>query len=56
MKKLIILDYERGETHVYLYSEEVWPQDSNLDKLVEAFGHKVENCEYMSTYNDLIIH
>jgi hypothetical protein len=56
MKKLIILDYSTGIAHLYLYSEEVWPDGSNLDKLIEAFGHNLENCEYMSTDKDLIIH
>jgi len=56
MKKIIILDYYNGEAHSFSYSTEKWPEGSNLDLLVEAFGFKLENVEYLVTDKEIIQH
>lgn len=56
MEKLIVLNYSTAEVHIYSYSTEKWPEGSNIDKLVESLGHRIEDVEYMTTDKEIIQH
>lgn len=43
MKKIIILDFETGEVHIYNYSDK---EDSDEDFL-RSIGHSPSNCQWM---------
>lgn len=56
MKKLIILDYEKGELHTYSVKEQ--SDDDYYEDLINKFGHSLKNCEWMivDSDNDIIVH
>lgn len=50
MKKLIILDFTRGETHIYTVKTL-----EDYENLIEKLGHNIDNCQWMIVDNDLQI-
>jgi hypothetical protein len=59
MKKLIVLDYIKGECHSY----NITPPEGSMEKYnqfiddkIQAFGHDLDNISYMITEDDIIIH
>ena len=55
MRKIIILDYNTKQAHIYNYSLEQYPENSNLDLLIEKLGFELNSIDYMSTTEDKII-
>ena len=53
MVKLIILNYETAEIHIYSVTEK--EEDEGYEDLVEDFGHNLSNCHWMVAYNELKI-
>lgn len=47
MRKLVILDFTKGETHIYSAK-----QLDDYEELIEKFGHNINNCEWMIVDND----
>jgi hypothetical protein len=50
MKKLIILNYEKGELHTYSVKEQ--SDDDCYRDLIDKLGHNLKNCEWMIVDND----
>lgn len=50
MKKLIILDYEKGELHIYSVREQ--PDDEYYEDLIDKFGHSFSNCHWILVDDD----
>jgi hypothetical protein len=56
MKKLIILDYTTGEAHCYTYDAVKHPESEDVERLIETLGHSVNNCNWMTSDQEIIIH
>ena len=53
MKKLIILDYVTGETHIYnVYVSEELP----IEEVIERLGFNTNDCHWMCSSKDIIFH
>lgn len=63
MQKLVILDYDKWQTHIYSINSNKEPEDE-IDKheyyvnLIEGFGHSYNNCNYivLDKEEDIISH
>lgn len=50
MEKLVVLDYNTAEVHVY----NVGPEDLNISKFLKSKGHRSATCNWMFTTNLII--
>ena len=51
--KLIVLDFDKNIPYVYGVSEET--QKKDLEKRIKEKGHRIANCQWMITKNELIV-
>lgn len=56
MKKLIILDYTTGVAHCYSYDTLKHPKSEDVENLINTLGHNINNCDWMVTNEEIIIH
>lgn len=56
MKKLIILDYSTLVAHCYTYDTLKHPKSEDVENLIDTLGHNTDNCDWMVTNEEIIIH
>jgi hypothetical protein len=56
MKKLIILDFMTGECHCYTYDTAKHPESEDVENLIDTLGHNINNCDWMVTSQEIIVH
>ena len=52
MEKLVILDFNTGEVHIYNMDMKV----KCVEDLISKLGHRANDCQLMFTSNDIIFH
>lgn len=52
MEKLVILDFNTGEVHIYNIDMKV----KCVEDLISKLGHRVNDCQWMFTSSDIIFH
>ena len=55
MKKLVILDFGKEETHIYTVKDGTTEE---YEELIEKLGHNINNCHWqiLDSGNSIIIH
>mgnify|MGYP003112656057 CR=1 FL=1 len=51
--KLIVLDFYKDITYIYTMNEN--DNEHNVDEFLVTKGHRLENCQWMLTKNEIII-
>ena len=59
--KIAVLDFEKAEVHIYKNEQSAFFEDSddNVEDFLENKGHKLSNCQWMTSENDeldIVIH
>ncbi len=54
--KLIVLDFNKGITYIYTLEKKLRDyKQENIEQFIEFKGHKINNCQWMITENEVII-
>ena len=49
----VILDFETGQVEIFNTDYE---QEPDMDELLDSLGHRANDCQWMYTEGDIIIH
>lgn len=53
MEYLTILDFTTGEVHIYPVQFE---QEPDMDELLDILGHRANDCQWMFSSNNIVVH
>ena len=53
MEKLVILDFVSGTVEIYNTD---YVQEPDMDELPDSIGHRANDCQWMFTEGDIVIH
>ena len=53
MEKLVILDFATGSVEIYNTD---YVQEPDMDELLDSLGHRANDCQWMFTEGDIVIH
>ena len=53
MEKLVILDFATGQVEIFNTD---YVQEPDMDELLYSLGHRANDCQWMFTEGDIVIH